>query len=130
MAKFTVATQDDINKGVLDAGGKDVSTPHNMFVDDDVYANVYNTAPQGTIHQRVEQAAAASIEIEAIFIALGSSDLESRQDPVSFDKFEQTPAACLNRLLGVNIDTRRLAVRTPVEFVDNVINVLADKWHP
>ena len=61
---------------------------------------------------------------------LGSSDLESRQDPVSFDKFEQTPAAWLNRLLGVDIDTRRLAVRTPVEYVENADNVLTDKWHP
>ena len=99
-----------------------------MFVNDNVYANVYNTAPQGTIHQRMEQAAAASIE--AIFITLGSLDLESRQDPVLFDKFEQTPAAWLNRLLGVDIDTRRLAVQTPVEYVENAVNVLTDKWHP
>ena len=58
------------------------------------------------------------------------SDLESRQDPVLFDKFEQTPAAWYNRLLGVDINTRHLAVQTPAEYVTNAVNVLTDKWHP
>ena len=90
-AQFTAATRDDLNTGVLDTSGNDVSTPHDMFVDDDVYADVYNVD-----HQRMEQAAAASIE--AIFITLGSSDLASRQNSVSFDKFEQTPVAWLKSL--------------------------------
>jgi hypothetical protein len=46
-----------------------------MFVDDDVYIEVY-------IRWRVEQAIAASIE--AMFITLGQSDLPLRQDPISW----------------------------------------------
>ena len=121
-AKFTVATPDDMNKGVLDANGEAVNTPQDMFVDDLVYADVC-----GVVHQRMEQAAAASIE--AIFITLGESDLRSRQDPISFDKFEETWVAWLNRLLGVDINTRRLAVRTPAEYVQKTIAILESTWH-
>ena len=107
-ARFNVATPNNINKGALDKDGNAANTPHDIFVDDAIYVNV----PEPT-HERVEQAAAASIE--AIFTTLGDSDLASRQDPVSFEKFEETYAAWLNRILGVDIDTRRLAVRTPVK---------------
>jgi hypothetical protein len=121
-AKFTVATKDELNKGVLDEHGNPVNTPHDMFVDDDVYADIYDEA-----RERMEQAAAASIE--AIFITLGESDLSSRQDPISFDKFEEMMVAWSNRVLGVDINTRRLAVRTPVEYVEATIKILQDTWH-
>ena len=39
-AKFVTTTPDSKNRGVCDATGKDVDTPHDMFVDDDLYANV------------------------------------------------------------------------------------------
>ena len=121
-AVFTPAKLDDINKGVHNAAGDDVNTPHDMFVDDDIYADVFDVT-----RHRIEQAAASSIE--AIFITLGESDLTSRQDAVSFDKFEDTPVAWLNRLIGVDFDTRRLAVRTPVEYVAATIAILHDTWH-
>lgn len=79
-AKLTPAKADSINKGVLDSTRKPVSTPHDMFVDDDLYAEV-------NAKERVEQACAASIE--AMFITLGKSDLSVRQDPVSWDKFTE-----------------------------------------
>ena len=65
-AKFTVAVRDSINRGVADADGEDASTPHDAFVDDILYADVFCI-------ERMEQAAAACIE--AIFIVLGRSDL-------------------------------------------------------
>ena len=49
-ALFTVATHDNINKRVVDASGNDISAPHNMFVDADVYADVYDDT-----HQQVER---------------------------------------------------------------------------
>ena len=93
-----------------------------MFVDDNIYADVFDV----TCH-RIEQAAALSIK--TIFIKLGESDLTSRQDAVSFNKSEDTPVVWLNRLLGVDIDTRRLAVRTPVECVAKTVAILRDTWH-
>ena len=37
--------------------------------------------------------------------------------------------AWFNRLLGVDIDTRRLAVRTPAEYVQKTIAILESTWH-
>ena len=119
-AKFTQATPDSLNTGVLDAEGNDAKTPHDMFVDDDIYAEIY-------CRERIEQAIAASIE--AIFILLGDAAIHERQHPVSFDKLEDTPIDWVNRLLGVEINTRTLAVRTPIEYVQSTTNELATKWH-
>ena len=52
------------NRGVLDSKGQQQPTPHRLFVDDGIYAEVYK-------RRRIEQAIAASIE--AIFIILGKS---------------------------------------------------------
>lgn len=120
-AVFTPAKADSLNRGVLDADGNDVNTPHAMYVDDDCYAEIFN-------RERVEQAVAASIE--AIFILLGESDLEKRQDPISFDKMEETMINYLNRPLGMEIHTRTMRVRTPVEYVCGTVNILAAHWHP
>jgi hypothetical protein len=74
---FTRAVADAINKGVLDENGNMKPTPHGYYVDDGVYAELFRLL-------RIQRAVAASIE--AIFILLGESDLQLRQDPVSFDK--------------------------------------------
>ncbi len=88
-----------------------------MFVDGDIYADIYNNT-----RERLEQAAAASIE--AIFITLGISDLASQQVPISFDKFFEMPVAWTNRILGVDVDTRRLATCTPVKYVAATTHLL------
>ena len=119
-AKLTPAKADSINKGVLDSDRKPVKTPHDMFVDDDLYAEV-------SVKECVEQACAASIE--AMFITLGESDLTSRQDPVSWDKFTEMTINWTNRALGTDIDTRKMAVRTPVEYVSETVNMLKETWH-
>ena len=119
-ARFTLATADSINTGVRDATGTDAHTPHDFYVDDDVYAEVYAV-------DRIEQAIAASIE--AIFILLGQPALNLRQHPVSFDKLEETRVDWMNRLLGLQINTRQLTVRTPPEYVAGTVNILRTKWH-
>jgi hypothetical protein len=107
---------------VQDTSGNAISTPLDIFVDNDIYADVYYVR-----HHQAEQAAAASIE--AIFITLGSDDLTSRQDAVLFDKFEQIPVVWLNRLLGVNINTRRLAVQIPAEYVTKKVAIPKGTWN-
>jgi hypothetical protein len=64
---FSVAIADAINTGIIDAQGLPALTPHHVFVDDDIYLDVFDA-----VH--VEQAISASIE--AIFILLGKSDLD------------------------------------------------------
>ena len=65
----------------------------------------------------------------SVFTTLGESDLASRQDSILFDKFEKTPVGWLNRILGIDISTRRLAVRTSVEYVAATMAILKSTWH-
>ena len=61
-----------LSKGVIDEDGSS-STPYNMFVDDGILVDRPKVALSGSI--------------EALYIILGSSDREARQDTLSFDKF-------------------------------------------
>ena len=61
--------------GVLNHSGQPVPTPQRLFVDDSVYADIYEED-----RVRIEQTVAAGIE--TIFILLGASDLSKRQDPI------------------------------------------------
>ena len=112
---FVPAKRDAKNPGVLDENGVPFPTPHDMFVDDDCYAEVY-------LIIRVEQAIAASIE--AIFIVLGDSDLLSRQDPISWDKLFEMIISYFNKILGLNINTRQLDIGPPDEFLQRTISKL------
>ena len=112
---FVPAKRDAKNPGVLDENGVPFPTPHDMFVDDDCYAEIYLIA-------RVEQAIAASIE--AIFIVLGDSDLLSRQDPISWDKLFEMVISFSNKILGLDINTRQLDVGPPAEFLQRTISKL------
>jgi hypothetical protein len=96
-------------------------TPHSVYVNDGIYIEFFDIA-------RIERAAAASIE--AIFILLGPSALDLRQDPISFDKLEQMTIAPINRILGHVIDTRRLSVDTPTDFLDPLREKLSSAWGP
>jgi len=115
--KFVKAKACTKRKGVLDREGEPVSTPQSMFVDDSLYAEVYEDD-----RVRIEQTIAAGIE--AIFILLGQSDLSKRQDPVSFDKMEEMMVSFLNKMLGQILDTRRLDVGVPPAFVADTLRLL------
>jgi hypothetical protein len=63
-------------------------TPHHFYVDDGIYVDWFDI-------NRIERSAAASIE--AVFILLGPSALDRRQDPISFDKLEEMVIGPINR---------------------------------
>lgn len=117
---YTRAVLDSQNPGVR-TGGTDSSTPHMFYVDDDVYSEVFHVG-------RVKQAAAASIE--AVFIMLGESDLERRQDPISFDKMIEMSVSYLNKILGHIINTRTLTVGVPDDFLGQMVESLSTTWGP
>ena len=118
---FYPATPDAINQGVIQQDGTAAATPHKFFVDDDCYAEVFRKV-------LVEQAVAASIE--AIFLLLGESDLDKRQDPISFDKMEEMVVSYSNKILGQIINTRQMEVETPPEFIAETLKLLRTTWHP
>lgn len=115
---FTKATRDSLNPGVR-SGNSDANTSHMFYVDDDIYSEVFDK-------QRIRQAAAASIE--AIFILLGDSDLDRRQDPISFDKMIEMMVSHLNKVLGHIINTRTLTVGVPDAFLAQTIDSLSATW--
>ena len=100
---FTKALRDAINQGVRDASGTPKPTPHGIYVDDDIYLDVAEVC-------RFEQAIAASIE--AIFILLGDSNTELRQDPISWDKLYELLVAPVNTILGLILNLRKLTAGT------------------
>ena len=116
---FVQAHRTAKHSGVLTQGGEPENTPHHMFVDDDLYADVYNIP-------RVEQTIAAGIE--SIFIMLGESAPDIRQDPISWDKLEEMIIHFLNKVLGQIINTRKMTVETPPEFVTKVVKLLETTW--
>ena len=118
-ATFSPAVQDSLNQGVL-RDGEPVETPHDFYVDDDLYAELFDII-------RIERAVAASIE--AIFILLGESALHLRQDPISFDKMEETMVSFRNRPLGKVVNTRSMLVATPRDYVMGTVLILQSRWH-
>ena len=96
--------------GVLDSEGHPKPTPQRLFVDDSVYAEVFQA-----LRTRLEQAIACGIE--AIFILLGQSDLKKRQDPISFAKMVEMMISHLNKILGQLINTRIMEVQVPPTYI-------------
>ena len=119
--RFVQAHETDLYKGVKNENGVPEDTPHNMFVDDDVYADVFDKI-------RIEKAVAAGIE--AVFIVLGYPEIERRQDPISWDKLFEMIIDYTNKILGLVINTRRMTVQAPNEFIDRVANLIKTTWNP
>ena len=111
---------DSKNTGVRTATGSDQNTPHNLYVDDDVYANVYKTDKI-----RIKQAIASGIE--AVFIILGESDLLQPQDPIARDKLVDMVVSYINCVLGVEINTRRLTYCVPRNYISATTLLLERK---
>ncbi len=115
VSPFTPATRDSRNTGARLPDGSIRPPPHHLFVDDDIYADIFDS-------YSTQQAVAASIK--AIYILLGESDLSKRQDPVSFDKLEDMPVSYPSRILGQIVNTQRMDVKTPPEFIADTIQLL------
>eukprot|EP00804_Cyclotella_cryptica_P019196 CCRYP_006111-RA/>CCRYP_006111-RA protein AED:0.13 eAED:0.35 QI:0/0/0/1/0/0/2/0/649 len=107
------------HNGVLGEEGTPHHTPHHYFVDDGVYAEVYD-------RPRILRAAAASIE--TIFRLLSESDLRRRQDPVSWDKLLELTVTYNNIVLGQHINTRTMLVSPPDTYIAQLNKMLAH-WH-
>lgn len=108
-----------INKGVLDEHGQPLNTPHYFFVDDGVMAEVYDRT-------RIHRAEAASIE--TLFLLLGETDLQHRQDPVSWDKLLEMILHFMNIAIGVHINTRTMRVGVPHDYITALTDILGH-WH-
>ena len=70
-----------------------------MFVDDSLFAQT---------RESIKHAMAASIE--ALYIILGFTDTERRQDPLSLDKYFELVCSYKRTQLGIDINTRRISI--------------------
>ena len=117
---MTRAHANETYQGVLGKDGVPVNTPHHFFVDDDVYGEVFDV-------NRNEQTIAAGIE--ALFLLLGESDLFRRQDPISWDKLLEMIIHFRNIILSLIINTRRMTIMPPPEYVHKVVKLMENKWN-
>jgi len=96
---FTQAFPDSIHTGVRQADGTPVNTPHNMYVDDNLIAE---------IPARMKQAMAASIE--ALFILMGFPEPQKRRIAICMEKFIAAMCSYEKQQLGIRLNTRAMVV--------------------
>jgi hypothetical protein len=121
ISSFAHAIRDPNLPSLRTSLGALAPTPHSINADDGIYIEFFEVSC-------IEHASAASIE--AIFVLLGLSALDHRQDPISFDKMEEMAIAPINRILGHAIKSRQLSIATPADFLDPLQTKLSSAWGP
>jgi hypothetical protein len=67
--------------------------------------------------------------IEAIFVVMGEPDTTLRQCPLAMDKWRDLIVKTIQLILGLTIDTNRLTVAIPPQYIAEVRNLLDSTWH-
>ena len=114
---FVKAIPDTIHKGVFDKKGKRKRPQHNMFVDDNLMANILRL---------MKQTMAASIE--SLLIILGFSETDKRRFALSLDKYFKTMCSWEREQLGLLVNTREMIVSLPPAKIKKLIKLLSH-WH-
>ena len=106
------------NKGIIDENGKELPTPHHIYVDDNLMAD---------IGRRMPFTFAAALD--AIFAVMGQPMPRLRQCAVALDKFKKLIVSHCLVLLGFLINTRDMTVGVTSEFRQEVLDLLEKTWH-
>jgi hypothetical protein len=115
--QFVQAVADELHKGVFEIDGTRQPPQHNMFVDDNLLAE---------IHSMMKPAMAASIE--ALLTLLGFADEEKRKFALSLDKYFKTKCSFEREQLGLLVNTRQMRVSLPASKLKKLIEI-AKHWH-
>jgi hypothetical protein len=67
--------------------------------------------------------------IEAIFVVMGTSDTSVCQCSLAMDKWEKLQVAPIQTMLGHVIDTNRMSVSVPNNFIQSVRLLIDSTWH-
>jgi hypothetical protein len=108
-----------INTGVLDDQGNKVPLPARIYVDD--------ALTPATSKENMEQVLAALIE--AIFAVMGAPDTSVRQCSLAMDKWEKLHVAPIQTMLGLVINTNRMTVSVPDNYIQSVCLLINSTWH-
>jgi hypothetical protein len=106
---LAIAVPCSINTGVFNNQGMKVPLPARIYIDNDLIL--------ATSKESMDQVLASLIE--AIFVVMGTSDTSVHQCSLAMDKWETLQVAPVQTMLGLEIDTKRMTVRVP----DNYISV-------
>jgi len=106
------------HKGVFDSTGHRIPTKHNIYVDDNLLAEV-----KAYMHQ------ALALGFEAIFTIMGHPSPSARPVPVNLDKLEELVVSPPQILLGLLVNTWEMTVSISDEFRREVLTLLTATWH-
>ena len=108
-----------LNPGVFDRLGKQINHPSRIWVDDILIAAA------GVDKMKMTLAAV----IEAIFVVLGQPEVEKRQCPLAMDKWTDLIIGEEQTALGLKLNTRKLTVSIPKEYLDETLLLIQNNWH-
>ena len=114
---YTRATACSQNKGILDEHGLPKKTPHNIYVDDNLMADI---AP----NMKMTLASA----IQAVFVVLGFPALAVRQCAVAIDKWCLLVVSPIQILLGILFNTRDMTVSVTPQYRQETLHLLDTTW--
>ena len=115
---FTHAAPCRLNKGIEDEAGNLRSTPHFIWVDDNLIADT---------RSRMKFSLAAGIE--SIFSVLGWPFIVLRQCALSIEKWKQLIICHQLVLLGLLFNTREMTVSITDEYRAEVLELMEKTWH-
>ena len=116
--KLVQATKCSKNPGVFDEGGRRLPTPHCMYVDDNLLAD---------IDSYLNRAVASAVE--ATYVVMGRPRLDLRPSALALDKLDELIISTRQVLLGYIFDTREMTVSIPPVFRKEVATLLQNTWH-
>ena len=67
--------------------------------------------------------------IDAIFVVMGKPDTLVRQCPLAMAKWSKLIVGPVQTMLGLDINTYRLSVGIPTQYVQEVLKLLNNTWH-
>ena len=106
------------HKGVFDSAGRRIPTKHNIYVDDNLLAEV-----KAHMHQ------ALASGFEATFTIMGRPCPSLRPVAVNLDKLEELVVSPLQILLGLLVNTREMTVAISDEFRNETLELITTTWH-
>jgi hypothetical protein len=67
--------------------------------------------------------------IEAIFVVMGAPDTSVRQCSLAMDKWEKLQVAPIQTMLELVIDTNRMTVSVPEDYIQSIRLLIDSTWH-
>jgi hypothetical protein len=108
-----------INTGVFNDQGTKVPLPARIYID--------NALTLATSKESIEQVLASLIK--AIFVAMGAPDTSVHQCSLAMDKWGKLQVAPIQTMLGLVIDTNRMTVSVPNDYIQSVCLLIDSTWH-